>query len=295
MIKFLYQVFIFWPQSSSSRYYIALIIMYVTYIAADFIQLCKFTYSIYRPETPPNTPQRARISSQNRERVNWVLESPQIRRTPHSATQHPAIPPLNFGPAVNIPILQNAAMAEDPFQMPPPAPAQYQYLPPALAQQLAALPPMPPPVHRRRRQRHQPSPPPFENYPVNQQALPPPLLPPPQIYNHGVGKVFIAGNLLIHRGLFILWGKWMLHVLTVVWIKHSISRSDSICKRVLGEYTSIQQCTGNDLSGLQGRRICQSWQWTILLEFREVIWLVDKENNKHFYLHLFYCSTKAVH
>ena len=34
---------------------------------------------------------------------------------------------------------------------------------------------------------------------------------------------------------------------------------------------------------------------TYLLEFREAIRLVDKENNKHFYLRLFYCSTKAVH
>ncbi len=94
-----------------------------------------------------------------------MLESPEACHTPHSAIQRPLIPQLNFGPAVNISIAQY--VPEDPFQILPPAPVppQYQHLPPALAQQLAALPPMPPPVHRGRHQQHQPPPPPL---PINQ-------------------------------------------------------------------------------------------------------------------------------
>ncbi len=134
-------------------------------------------FIFHRTETPPNTPQHAQIASQNQERANRVLESPKIRCTPRPTIQHPFIPPLNFGP-VNIPIAQNAPIAEDSFLPPAPAPPQYQHLPPALAQQLAALPPMPAPVCRGRHRQHQPPPPPPPPPPPLAPNIVPPLLQP---------------------------------------------------------------------------------------------------------------------
>src|SRR6266550_3265914 len=58
--------------------------------------------------------------------VTVRYKSPEIHHTPHPTIQHPFIPPLNFGP-VNIPIAQNAPIAEDLFLPPAPAPPQYQH------------------------------------------------------------------------------------------------------------------------------------------------------------------------
>ena len=117
------------------------------------------------------------------------MESPETRRTPCPAIHHPFIPQPNFGSAINnIPVVQQIPIPEDPFQILPPAPPapRYQHLPPALAQQLAALPPMPPPVQRKRRRQHQPPPPPpppLENNPdIIQSVIQLPLLPlPPSV------------------------------------------------------------------------------------------------------------------
>jgi hypothetical protein len=87
----------------------------------------KSKFTLYRPDTPPNTPEHARNYFQNQERMNRVLESPEARRTPCPAIQYPIIPQLNFGPAVNVPIAHHVPVPEDPFQIPPPMPAPQQY------------------------------------------------------------------------------------------------------------------------------------------------------------------------
>jgi hypothetical protein len=49
----------------------------------------------YRDETPPNTPQRARIVAQQNERDNRFLDSPQHHRLPHAQTGAlPQAPPF---------------------------------------------------------------------------------------------------------------------------------------------------------------------------------------------------------
>ena len=96
-----------------------------------------FTYFRLRPETPPNTPQRARIAAQQHERTNRILDSPQRHRTPHIA-------PLRFNNAPLPLPLPNTNIPDDPFA-PAPGPVhfngqQYNNLPPHLAQQLQNLP-----------------------------------------------------------------------------------------------------------------------------------------------------------
>jgi hypothetical protein len=107
----------------------------------------------YRPETPPNTPQRARSAARQNERDNRNLDSPEHRRTPHHSG--PAqIPPLQLPIPPAPPVPGNAIVPDDPFG-PPLAPIQfngrqYQHLPAHLAQQLAALPALPSPRGRGR-------------------------------------------------------------------------------------------------------------------------------------------------
>jgi hypothetical protein len=110
---------------------------------------------MYRPETPPNTPQRVRAAARQNERNNRTLDSPQHHRTPHQPVQ-PHIPPLQFG---GIPLPQhpplpgNMVIPDDPFALPAQVPAavhfnghQYGHLPQHLAQQLQNLPPVPLPL-----------------------------------------------------------------------------------------------------------------------------------------------------
>lgn len=93
-------------------------------------------------ETPPNTPQRARIAAQQRERSNRTLDSPQRHRTPHH-TISPPILPLHF----NIPPPPPVAVpGDDPFAIPAPVcePVdfnghQYRHLPQHLAEALRNL------------------------------------------------------------------------------------------------------------------------------------------------------------
>jgi len=108
----------------------------------------------YRPETPPNTPQRARTAAQQHERDNRTLDSPQRHRIPHQPGPI-QIPPLHFN---NIPMPQapflpgNVIIPDDPFALPAQLPGpvnfngqQYQNLPQHLAQQLQNVPALPPP------------------------------------------------------------------------------------------------------------------------------------------------------
>jgi hypothetical protein len=108
-----------------------------------------FIYLKCRPETPPNTPQRARAAARQNERDNRNLDSPQHRRIPHHADP-PQIPPLQYN---NLPIPQplpfpgNTVVPDDPFALPPPPVhlngQQYQHLPQHLAQQIQNLPAFP--------------------------------------------------------------------------------------------------------------------------------------------------------
>ena len=91
-------------------------------------------------ETPPNTPQRARIAAQQHERSNRTLDSPQRHRTPHQGTRQ--IPALNFNVPLPPPVV---VPGDDPFAVPVQnAPVQYQHLPQHLADALRNLPPEPP-------------------------------------------------------------------------------------------------------------------------------------------------------
>jgi hypothetical protein len=120
-----------------------------------------YLFQIYRSETPPNTPQRARAASRQNERDNRNMDSPQHRRTPHHLGPAP-IPPLQYNNLPNPqPLLlpRNPIIADDPFG--PPAlnvslnslsemlsliniaKQQYNNLPAHIAQQLADLPPLP--------------------------------------------------------------------------------------------------------------------------------------------------------
>ena len=102
-------------------------------------------YGVYvtcRPETPPNTPQRARAAARQLERDNRILDSPQRHRTP--------VPPLLFNNAPLPLPLPNIIIPDDPFGPAPQVPVhfngqQYQNLPGDLALRLQNLPALPPP------------------------------------------------------------------------------------------------------------------------------------------------------
>ena len=113
--------------------------MYVYFLHYMMIFLILYEY---RPETPPNTPQRAQAAARQNERDNRNLDSPQHRRVPQHANP-PQIAPLQFN---NIPIPQAPLLPDpdDPFAPPPPPVQQYQHLPQHLAQQLQNLPPLAP-------------------------------------------------------------------------------------------------------------------------------------------------------
>ena len=74
------------------------------------------------------------------------MESPQHRRIPHAMRSPGRVAPINLGLPLHA---ADPAPGNNPFLAPPaPAPAiynghQFNHLPAALAQQLAALPPMP--------------------------------------------------------------------------------------------------------------------------------------------------------
>lgn len=123
--------------------------MYVYFLNGHLIYLFEI-YLKYRPETPPNTPQRARAAARQNERDNRDLDSPQHRRTPHHADA-PQIPRLQYNnpPLPQAPLFPgNAIIPDDPFA-PPSAPVhfngqEYQNLPQHLAQQLQNLPALAP-------------------------------------------------------------------------------------------------------------------------------------------------------
>ena len=83
-------------------------------------------------ETPPNTPQHARIAAQQRDRSSRTLDSPQRHRVPYRANS-PPIPPLNFNIPPPPPLVVHG---DDPFAIPAPVHEpvhfnghQYQHLP----------------------------------------------------------------------------------------------------------------------------------------------------------------------
>ena len=112
---------------------------------------CKFLFIYFyqthssvniRPETPPNTPQRAHIAAQQSERDRHVLDSPEHCRLSEPLNNH--IPPPRF----NIPNIPTGPPAVpnnsvDPFVVPgQPAVLNgqvYNNLPADLAAQVAAL------------------------------------------------------------------------------------------------------------------------------------------------------------
>ena len=140
-----------------------------------------------RPETPPNTPQRARNAAHQHERNQRIMDSPQNRRSPNP--QRVYIPPLQFGiPQLHAPLNHGDPFGGGPMlpPAPPVAPASaiynghtYHHLPPDLVAHMAALPAAPAPLRRARRNQRAPlpAPPPFPP----QQIAPPiaPPLPPP--------------------------------------------------------------------------------------------------------------------
>ena len=117
-----------------------------------------------RSESPPNTPQRARIASQQEDRAGRILESPHMRRIPQRSPPLPIpfiLPGIQPLPTNNNhdgpdPFVTNPAPASSftsiatPVLPPGPAPpSRYPNLPAHLAAQLAALPPMLNPRHHR--------------------------------------------------------------------------------------------------------------------------------------------------
>lgn len=96
-----------------------------------------------RPETPPNTPQRAQAAARQNERDNRNIDSPELRRIPHNAGPPPHIPPINLPIPHPLPIPENLMIPDDPFGPPPPV-QQYQHLPQHLAEQLQQLPALAP-------------------------------------------------------------------------------------------------------------------------------------------------------
>lgn len=144
-----------------------------------------------RPETPPNTPQRARIALQELERAARELESPPRRRTPAGRAPRPI--PFSLGQATS----NEPTVGPDPFALPATtstssASTSYSHLPAELRAQLATLPSLPPnPPQYRQRQVFpllpQPVPlPPLLQTPAPLQAqaaalLPLPNAPPPPL------------------------------------------------------------------------------------------------------------------
>jgi hypothetical protein len=110
-------------------------------------------YFMYRPETPPNTPQRAQAAARQLERNTRTLDSPQHHPIPHQPVP-PVIQPLHYNnvPMPHMPLLPaNGIIPDDPFALPAPVPGPvhlnghiYQHLPQHLAQQLQNLPALPP-------------------------------------------------------------------------------------------------------------------------------------------------------
>ena len=108
---------------------------------------------MYRPETPPNTPQRAQAAARQLERNTRTLDSPQHHPIPHQPVP-PLIQPLQYNnvPIPQMPLLPpNGIIQDDPFALPAPVPGPvhlnghiYQHLPQHLAQQLQNLPALPP-------------------------------------------------------------------------------------------------------------------------------------------------------
>ena len=103
------------------------------------------------------------MAAQSAERDNRTMDSPQHHRAPHAMRSQGRVAPINLGLPLHAP---HPAPGNDPFLVPAPAPAaapvvyndpflappalapavyggqQYNHLPAALAQQLAALPPI---------------------------------------------------------------------------------------------------------------------------------------------------------
>lgn len=105
-----------------------------------------------RPETPPNTPERARISHRRNEREQRILDSPQhVRQSNLTTSNLPAIPqPFGLPQARAGP---SNAVADDPFIVPG-QPVQlngqqYHNLPPHLAQMVQNLEPLAAPLRNR--------------------------------------------------------------------------------------------------------------------------------------------------
>jgi hypothetical protein len=99
------------------------------------------------------------MAAQSAERDNRTMDSPQHHRTPHARRSPGPVAPINLGLPLHAPLPAPGndpflaapvpALGNNPFLAAPvPAPAaynghQYNHLPAALAQQLAAIPPMP--------------------------------------------------------------------------------------------------------------------------------------------------------
>ena len=81
-----------------------------------------FIYLKYRPETPPNTPQRARAAAHQNECDQHNLDSPEHCHIPHNADSPPHIPPLQLPiHPLQLPIPQPLPIpenADDPFGPP---------------------------------------------------------------------------------------------------------------------------------------------------------------------------------
>jgi hypothetical protein len=110
--------------------------MYVLFLGC----LSILFYLKYRPETPPNTPQRACAAAHQNEHDQRNLDSPEQCWIPHNANPPPYIPPFNL-PIPQPPLFaENMALLDNPFGPPPPPVQQYQHLPQDLAEQLQNLP-----------------------------------------------------------------------------------------------------------------------------------------------------------
>ena len=70
-----------------------------------------------RPETPPNTPQRACAAARQNEQDNRNLDSPEHHWIPHH-TEPPLIPPLLLPIPQPPPVDGNPIIPDDPFGPP---------------------------------------------------------------------------------------------------------------------------------------------------------------------------------
>ena len=142
--------------------------------------LPNFFSKTIRPETPPNTPQRARIFAQQAECDSRVLDSPEYHRLSEPHSSHIPPPRLNL-PNVPAPMPAVPNNSVDPFAshgQPVVYNGQtYNHLPPELAARMAALTAMPAaPARRQCRYNQTPAVP----LPPIQPVPPPP--PPLQRY-----------------------------------------------------------------------------------------------------------------